>query len=200
MKFPSAYPHQFPPIIIAQMRDRGTLADLGDGGKLMIRRSNHEEIEIIAAVINDGASAYQGVIPADGLSAPYMSRGHLADEIAAGVQFWVSEDGGEILGVMGIQDVKNVTLIRHAYVRTAARQRGIGSALLAFLQDRTTRPLLIGTWADAAWAVEFYQKHGFQLIVGADKDALLAAYWTVPNRQAEQSVVLADARWFARPD
>ncbi len=166
----------------------------------MIRRSNNDEIEIIAEVINDGASAYRDVIPADGMGDPYMSRGHLADEIAAGVQFWVYEDAGEILGVMGIQDIKDVTLIRHAYVRTAARQRGVGGALLAFLQDRTTRPLLIGTWAAAGWAVDFYQKHGFQLIVGADKDALLAAYWTVPEPQAEQSVVLADARWFTRPE
>ncbi|NQV22246.1 MAG: GNAT family N-acetyltransferase [Rhodospirillales bacterium] len=166
----------------------------------MIRRSSDDDIEIIAAVINDGASAYQGVIPADGLGDPYMSRGHLADEIAAGVRFWLYEAKGEILGVMGIQDVKDVTLIRHAYVRTAARRRGIGGTLLAFLQDRTTRPLLIGTWAAAGWAVDFYQKHGFQLIVDADKDALLAAYWTVPKRQAEQSVVLAEARWFARPD
>lgn len=166
----------------------------------MIRRNNEDEIEIIADVINDGASAYQGVVPADGLGDPYMSRRHLADEIAAGVQFWVYEDGGEILGVMGIQDIEDVTLIRHAYVRTAGRRRGIGGALLAFLQDRTARPLLIGTWAAAGWALDFYQKHGFQLIAGADKDALLAAYWTVPKRQAKQSVVLADARWFARPD
>jgi N-acetylglutamate synthase-like GNAT family acetyltransferase len=164
----------------------------------MIRAATEDEIEIIADVINDGAGAYKGVIPADQWQEPYMPRGHLEAEIAAGVTFWVTEDDGEVVGVMGVQDVKDVTLIRHAYVRTAARRSGIGSALLAFLQDRTTRPLLIGTWADAVWAVDFYQKHGFRLIEGADKDALLDAYWTIPDRQRDTSVVLADRRWFAR--
>jgi|TARA_B100000315_G_scaffold174007_1_gene162464 N-acetylglutamate synthase-like GNAT family acetyltransferase len=164
----------------------------------MIRRSKEGETGVIAEVINDGASAYKGVIPADRWHEPYMPRDYLDAEIVDGVKFWVMEDGGQVVGVMGIQDVKDVTLIRHAYVRTAVRRGGIGSALLGFLQDQTERPLLIGTWADAVWAVDFYRKHGFQLIEGADKDALLDAYWTIPDRQRDTSVVLADARWNAR--
>lgn len=164
----------------------------------MIRKSTEDEIEVIADVINDGASAYKGIIPADRWQEPYMPLDYLTAEIAAGVRFWVAEEDGQVVGAMGIQDVKDVTLIRHAYVRTRLRRRGIGSDLLAFLQDQTRRPLLIGTWNDAAWAVDFYLKHGFRLILGADKDALLNTYWTIPKRQIDESVVLADARWFDR--
>jgi GNAT superfamily N-acetyltransferase len=117
------------------------------------------------------------------------------------VEFWVwQEDGAlpSVLGVMGIQDVKDVTLIRHAYVRTAAQGRGIGARLLAHLRDGTTRPLLIGTWADAAWAIRFYRKHGFVLTSTEQKAVLLRRYWSVPERQIETSVVLAEPGWLAR--
>ena len=121
----------------------------------------------------------------------------LTDEIAAGVRFLGYEQGGELLGVMGVQDVQDVTLIRHAYVRTSHRNQGIGSQLLAKLADHTKIPLLIGTWADATWALRFYQNRGFQLVGADDKDPFLIKYWTVPPRQRDASVVLADQRWFA---
>lgn len=163
----------------------------------MIRAATEDEIETIADVINDGAGAYKGVIPADCWQEPYMPRDHLEAEIAAGVTFWVTEQDGEVVGVMGVQDVKDVTLIRHAYVRTAARRRGIGSALLGFLEDKTSRPLLIGTWAAAGWAVDFYRKHGFERVPDAQVAPLLRRYWSIPERQIQTSVVLADATWRA---
>jgi len=110
--------------------------------------------------------------------------------------FWGYEEGGELIGVMGIQHVQDVTLIRHAYVRTAKRNRGIGGELLSTLRGQTTRPILVGTWADAVWAIRFYEKHGFRLVPPEEKDRLLRRYWSVPERQIESSVVLADRRWF----
>jgi GNAT superfamily N-acetyltransferase len=107
------------------------------------------------------------------------------------------EGPGVLLGVMGIQDVQDVSLIRHAYVRTACRNQGIGGKLLAHLRTLTDRPILIGTWAAAAWAVRFYEKHGFRQVTPAQKDRLLRTYWSIPDRQIETSVVLADERWFA---
>ncbi len=162
----------------------------------MIRERKEDEIELIAEVINDGASAYKGVIPADRWQEPYMPLDYLNSEIAAGVKFWIAEVDGEVAGVMGIQDVKDVTLIRHAYVRTSERRGGVGTGLLQHLKTVTKRPLLIGTWADATWAIDFYQKHEFRMIVGTAKDALLEAYWSLPRRQIEESVVLADRTWF----
>lgn len=178
-----------------------------------IRACGPDDLADILAIINDAAEAYRGVIPADCFHDPYMSAGALRDEIAAGVRFagWEIEAGdpgsaaGEgrvvraaarrLVGVMGSQDVLDVTLIRHAYVATAARRGGIGTALLAHLRAATDRPVLIGTWAAADWAVDFYVKHGFRVIVGDEKTRLLHRYWTVPDRQIETSVVLADARW-----
>jgi N-acetylglutamate synthase-like GNAT family acetyltransferase len=127
-----------------------------------------------------------------------MPPDELRHEIADGVRFWGAETGAALVGVMGIQDVKDVTLIRHAYVRTAWRRRGVGSALLKQLVRMTDRPVLIGTWADAAWAVRFYGKHGFRIITGEEKDRLLNTYWKLHPRHVETSVVMADARWFAR--
>jgi GNAT superfamily N-acetyltransferase len=127
-----------------------------------------------------------------------MPREELRDEIGAGVVFWGYEDDGSLAGVMGSQDVRDVTLIRHAYVRSASQRRGIGAALLASLRSRTGRPVLIGTWAAAEWAIDFYRKHGFQLVSPDEKDRLLRAYWTVGERQIETSVVLADGAWRAR--
>jgi GNAT superfamily N-acetyltransferase len=163
----------------------------------MIRRCAETDFEAILAVINEAARAYDGVIPADRYHEPYMPGEELRGEIEAGVEFWAWEEDGAALGVMGIQDVKDVTLIRHAYVRTADQRRGIGARLLAHLRDRTVRPLLIGTWADAVWAIRFYEKHGFELTSAEQKAALLRRYWSVPKRQIETSVVLAERGWLA---
>lgn len=161
----------------------------------MIRRCGANDYETMFEIINDAAEAYRGVIPADRFPTPYMSREELADEQADGVQFWGYEEGGQLLGVMGIQDVQDVTLIRHAYVRTAQRGQGIGGQLLAHLRELTPRPILMGTWAAATWAIRFYQHHGFALVTPEEKDRLLRKYWKIPERQVETSVVLADERW-----
>ncbi len=163
----------------------------------MIRSCRENELEVICQIINDAAQAYKGVIPADCWSDPYMPQSELADELAAGIRFLGYEEAGELVGVMGVQDVLDVTLIRHAYVRTSRRSRGIGGELLSQLAEQTERPLLIGTWADATWALRFYQNRGFRLVAPEDKDPLLIKYWTVPPRQREVSVVLADELWFA---
>ena len=128
----------------------------------MIRRCDDREFDLIWTIINDGAQAYKGIIPADRWTEPYMSRGKLQREIADGVVFWGCEDTGGLAGVMGIQDVQDVTLIRHAYVRTGNQKQGIGGQLLNHLRGLTSGPVLIGTWADAAWAIRFYEKHGFR--------------------------------------
>ena len=163
----------------------------------MIGPCGDTDFEMIYAIINDGAEAYRGVIPADRWHEPYMSRDELRHEIDSGVQFWGYQDGGELVGVMGIQDVQVVTLIRHAYVRTASRHRGIGGKLLAELRRLTARPVLIGTWAAATWAIRFYEKHGFRLVTPEEKNRLLKKYWSIPDRQVETSVVLGDDRWFS---
>lgn len=151
----------------------------------------------IHAVINDAAVAYKGHIPMDRWHEPYMSLSELRDEIAAGVRFSVYKRDGEILGVMGIQDIKDVTLIRHAYVATAHRGLGIGKQLLRHLLSPATRPVLIGTWKAATWAIAFYKKEGFTEVSEEEKNRLLKIYWTVPDRQIETSTVLVDSR-FAR--
>lgn len=156
-----------------------------------IRPCAPDDVEAIFVIINDAAAAYHGVIPSDRWHEPYMTRAALAAEIADGVVFWGAEDGGRLVGVMGIQDRGEVALVRHAYVRTAVRRGGVGSALLRHLEGLTPKPILIGTWAAADWAIGFYLKHGYRLIDGAEKDALLAKYWRIPSRQVETSVVLA---------
>jgi N-acetylglutamate synthase-like GNAT family acetyltransferase len=158
----------------------------------MIRRAEERDFNDIFAIINDGASAYKGIIPVDRWHEPYMPREELREQIAAGVEFWVYEEDGEMLGVMGIQQVQDVTLIRHAYVRTASRSRGIGGLLLQHLRSMADRPVLIGTWADAVWAIGFYQKHGFRVVSHEEKERLLRRYWQIPERQIETSVVLAE--------
>lgn len=158
----------------------------------MIRDARPADFRDIHAVINDGASAYKGIIPADRWHEPYMSAAALGAEIDDGVAFSCHVDQDEILGVMGIQDKGPVILIRHAYVRTAARRRGIGSALLSVLTRNTSKPILIGTWKAAVWALDFYVKHGFAVLPDAEAQALLAKYWNVPARQMETSVVLAN--------
>jgi GNAT superfamily N-acetyltransferase len=164
----------------------------------MIRRCDDRDSESIWAIINDGARAYKGVIPEDCWSEPYMSKEELRHEIDAGVAFWGYEENGKLLGVMGIQPVKDVTLIRHAYVVTRSQKQGIGAQLLPHLRKLTPDPVLIGTWADAAWAIRFYEKHGFQMVPPEQKDRLLKQYWSISERQMETSVVLADATWWQR--
>ena len=161
----------------------------------MIRRCGNQDFERIHAIINDGARAYKGNIPEDCWTEPYMSDKQLQQEIDEGVIFWGHEDNGTLSGVMGIQHVRDVTLIRHAYVLTGSQKRGIGARLLSHLRELANGPVLIGTWADAAWAIRFYEKHGFQVVSVQDKNQLLKKYWTIPDRQVETSVVLADATW-----
>ena len=163
----------------------------------MIRACDGNDFDAILATINEGASAYRGVIPADRLADPYMSAEALQHEIDSGVRFWAGTDGASVLGVMGVQPVQDVTLIRHAYVRTEAQGRGVGSRLLAHLRAMTSRPVLMGAWADAMWAIRFYERHGFRMVDPKTKGELLRRYWTVPERQIDTSVVLADERWWA---
>ena len=157
----------------------------------MIRVCREDEREAIFEIVNRAAAVYRGVIPEDRWHEPYMPMDELEAEIAAGVEFWGFEDGGELLGVMGIQPVEDVYLIRHAYVRPQAQGRGVGGALLASLESRVTAQLLVGTWAAAAWAIRFYERHGFAAVPGARVASLLRRYWSIPERQVETSVVLA---------
>jgi GNAT superfamily N-acetyltransferase len=158
----------------------------------VIRACTREDCDAIYAIVNDAARAYKGVIPEDRWKEPYMPMAELMHEIEAGVRFWGYEQDGELDGVMGIQSVEDVTLIRHAYVRPSAQRQGIGGLLLTRLRKETDGVLLIGTWADATWAIRFYERHGFRLVDTATKNALLRAYWTIPDRQIEESVVLTD--------
>lgn len=162
----------------------------------MIRPYQPEDFQPVLFLINESAQAYKGVIPEDRWHDPYMPREYLEKEIGQGVRFSVHEEDGTILGVMGIQDVKDVTLIRHAYVLTGQRGKGIGSKLIHHLIDHPSRPVLVGTWAVAQWAIRFYEKHGFRLVSNETKGRLLRKYWSIPERQVETSVVLADARGF----
>jgi GNAT superfamily N-acetyltransferase len=164
--------------------------------EIVIRKCTEADFERIYEIINDSAEAYRGIIPADRWHEPYMSREQLRQEIDAGVQFWGSEEGSALTGVMGIQDRGDVTLIRHSYVTSRMRNRGIGSRLLRFLESTTEKPILIGTWADAPWAVAFYQKHGYRLVSTEEKYQLLRKYWHIPERQVETSVVLAGKKWW----
>jgi len=159
-----------------------------------IRACTTADVPEMGAIINDAAIAYKGVIPADRWHEPYMPREELEREIAAGVRFSGYAENGVLLGVMGIQDVKDVTLIRHAYVRTTARNHGIGGKLLAHLVTLTQRPVLIGTWTAAIWAIRFYERHGFTVVSEAEKNILLKKYWSIPDRQVATSVVLVDAK------
>jgi N-acetylglutamate synthase-like GNAT family acetyltransferase len=161
----------------------------------MIVPVNNSDFAIVHEIINDGASAYKGIIPADRWHEPYMSVEELQVQIDEGVKFWCYLDAGKIVGVMGIQDKGDVTLIRHAYVRTTARNKGIGGQLLQHLSTLVSTPILIGTWADATWAVSFYKKHGYRLVSFNEKEQLLRKYWNIPLRQIDTSVVLASANW-----
>jgi GNAT superfamily N-acetyltransferase len=163
-----------------------------------VRRCDAGDFDEVLEVINDGATAYRGKIPADRWNEPYMPAAELQEELAAGVVFWGCEEDGALSAVMGLQDVGDVTLIRHAYTRTTRQHQGLGSQLLGHLTALTDRPVLIGTWKAATWAVAFYERHGFRRVTQDETRRLLARYWTVPERQVEESVVLVDARWRAR--
>jgi N-acetylglutamate synthase-like GNAT family acetyltransferase len=156
----------------------------------MIRPCTASDVPNIFVIVNDAAQAYKGVIPSDSWHEPYMPAKELKEEIAQGVKFWGYEDGGQLVGVMGMQPVKDVTLIRHAYVRTGMRNRGIGGRLLSQLLRQIDGKILVGTWKAAGWAVRFYEKHGFQLVSEEEKNRLLKTYWNIPGRQIETSVVL----------
>jgi GNAT superfamily N-acetyltransferase len=159
----------------------------------MIRPCSKDEVAFIEAIINEAARAYEGVIPADCWHEPYMPLADLMEEIAAGVQFWGWYDSGALIGVMGIQKVRDATLIRHAYVRSAHQGRGIGSELLVALVRQSGGQLLVGTWAAAKWAIHFYERHGFRLVPTEEKDRLISAYWNITQRQRQTSVVLVYA-------
>jgi len=161
----------------------------------MIRLSVEADCPAMLAIINDAARAYRGVIPADRWHEPYMSVPELEREIADGVVFWVAEQDGRVVGVMGMQDRGDVALVRHAYVAPTTQRAGVGTRLLRHVEGLVDKPILIGTWAAASWAIEFYQRNGFTIVPGGDKDRLLRTYWSIPARQIETSVVLADERW-----
>jgi GNAT superfamily N-acetyltransferase len=160
-----------------------------------VRPAQPRDVETILAVVNAAAVAYRGVIPADRWHEPYMPLVELESEIADGVVFWVMEDGGCTVGVMGIQDRGDVALVRHAYTLPAFQGKGIGTALLRHVLTLTDKPVLIGTWAAATWAIDFYRRNGFVLVSESVKSDLLRRYWSIPVRQVETSVVLADERW-----
>jgi GNAT superfamily N-acetyltransferase len=159
---------------------------------MSIRLCRHDERAAILAIVNAAAEAYRGVIPADRWHEPYMPLRELDGEIAAGVVFWGYEADGVLVGIMGIQSVGDFDLIRHAYVSPGRQRHGVGAALLAHLARSTTRRMLVGTWAAADWAIRFYRRHGFELVSPERKPALLQTYWTIPERQIETSVVLAN--------
>ncbi len=161
----------------------------------MIRSCNDDDFDRIWKIINDGAQAYKGAIPSDRWREPYMSRSELGHEISHGVCFSGWEEDGLLLGVMGVQQVQDVTLIRHAYVVTKKQNQGLGSCLLAHVQRLTQLPILVGAWADATWAIRFYERNGFKLLEAGQTAPLFRRYWNIPERQIETSVVLADGRW-----
>jgi N-acetylglutamate synthase-like GNAT family acetyltransferase len=160
----------------------------------MIRRCIEQDINAIFEIINAAARAYRGVIPDDRWHQPYMSVEEIRHEIQDGVVFWGFEQEGRLAGVMGIQDKDNVTLIRHAYVRPQLQRQGIGEKLLVYLEGLTEKSILIGTWVDASWAISFYRKHGYYLVSEEEKSQLLRKYWSIPKRQIETSVVLANRK------
>jgi GNAT superfamily N-acetyltransferase len=157
----------------------------------VIRRCRDDDRAAILAIVNAAAVAYRGVIPADRWREPYMPASELDDEIAAGVVFWGYEADGALVGVMGVQPVRDVDLIRHAYVAPAWQGRGVGGALLESLTRSAERQLLVGTWSAAEWAIGFYRSHGFERVPVERAAELLATYWDIPARQVATSAVLA---------
>ena len=162
---------------------------------MLIRKAGTEDLDRILAVVNAAAEAYRGVIPADRWHEPYMPKDELVREVSGGIAFWVAENDGRIAGVMGMQDKGAVALVRHAYVAPATQRAGVGTALLRHVLGLTDKPVLIGTWAAAEWAIAFYRRNGFSLVPASDTPRLLRTYWSIPERQIETSVILADQRW-----
>lgn len=165
----------------------------------MIRKCIETDLKTIVNIINDAAQAYKGVIPDDRWHEPYMPFEELRHEIDEGVIFWCLEQDGRLIGVMGVQDRGDVTLIRHAYVSTQAQKKGIGTRLLKHLESTIKGPILIGTWAKASWAIAFYKRNGYTLLSDEEKNHLLGKYWSIPGRQVETSVVLASEKWEKAP-
>jgi GNAT superfamily N-acetyltransferase len=176
---------------------RDLACPLQSGDRNMIRKCTPQDLSVIYEIINDAAQAYKGVIPADRWHEPYMPMEELKREIDDGVEFWGYEEAGDLMGVMGLQDKSDVHLIRHSYVCTKSQKRGIGRKLLRHLEQMTDKPILIGTWADATWAIRFYEKNGYRLLSRSETERLLKKYWKIPERQVATSVVLADAKWKA---
>ena len=162
---------------------------------MLIRKSVDADFAAMWAIINDAARAYRGVIPADRWHEPYMSADELKTQIAEGVVFWVAEEDGRLSGLMGIQDKGDVALVRHAYVASTTQRSGVGTKLLHHVESLVDKPILIGTWAAASWAIGFYQRNGYTMLSIGDTDRLLRTYWSIPTRQIETSVVLANRRW-----
>ncbi len=162
---------------------------------IRIRPCGAQDLPQLFSIINDSAQAYKGVIPTDRWHEPYIALDELTREIAHGIAFWGCESDGRLVGVMGIQDRGEVTLIRHAYVQTDQRRKGIGEKLLRELEAMTAKPILIGTWSAATWAIRFYEKNGYRTLSRSDTERLLRRYWSIPERQIETSVVLANTRW-----
>jgi GNAT superfamily N-acetyltransferase len=161
----------------------------------MIRSCGEADFPVMYEIINDAAQAYRGIIPEDRWHEPYMPMEELKAEIAAGVRFWAYQSDGELIGVMGIQDRGEVELIRHAYVRTTRRKHGVGTVLLRHIEKTTHKPILLGTWIDARWAIAFYEKNGYRQLSRPETDRLLRTYWSIPERQIATSIVLAGPRW-----
>jgi GNAT superfamily N-acetyltransferase len=161
----------------------------------MIRKCTAADLPALFEIINDAAQAYKGIIPQDRWHEPYMPMAELKSEIAAGVRFWGCETDGELAGVMGVQDKGEVELIRHAYVRTAQRNQGTGTKLLRHIEQTAGKPILLGTWIDAIWAISFYEKNGYRRLPRQETERLLRKYWSIPERQIATSIVLAGAGW-----
>ncbi len=162
---------------------------------MTIRECTDADLDMVFEIINDAAQAYRRVIPADCWQEPYMPMAELRQEVEQGVRFWAVAEDDQLVGVMGIQDRGEVCLIRHAYVRAKSRQTGVGSALLRHLEGLTSKPILIGTWSAASWAIRFYQKNGYVLVSAEEKSRLLSRFWEVPDRQVANSVVLSGGRY-----
>jgi N-acetylglutamate synthase-like GNAT family acetyltransferase len=174
-------------LLLKYIAKRGAIWDFAS----MIRRCQSSDLPGMCAVINEAASVYKGVIPSDRWHEPYMPLEELREEIRRGVEFWGYEENGQLAGVMGLQRVKDVILIRHAYVKPEMQNRGIGGNLMRHLLERVDGKTLVGTWKAASWAIRFYEKYGFQLVGNTAKNQLLTMYWQIPRRQIETSVVLA---------
>ena len=162
---------------------------------MQIRPGEAADLPQVFAIINQAAQAYRDVIPPDRWHEPYMPHDQLESEIAQGVVFWLAEEDGRVLGVMGIQDRGDVALVRHAYVTPGTQRKGVGTTLLRHVESLTLKPVLIGTWAAASWAIDFYRRNGYTVVSDREKDRLLRTYWSIPERQIETSVVLGDRRW-----